>query len=319
MRAMILDANRNLVWKEVPDPVPSPKEVLIRVAAAAVNRADLLQKDGCYESPAGWPAWCGLEVAGTVVSAPENADVFPGDKVCALLGGGGYSELVKAPVETVLPIPDGLSLEEAATLPEVWTTAYLNLFIETGGLTPADTLFLTAGASGVGIAGIQLAREAGAKVIATVGSPEKEEFVRGLGVDCVMNYHNGNIYATLKKLAPTVVLDCVGGKWMGEILSTMAFRGRWVIIATLGGTDTRIDLEQVWRKNLRLIGSTLRSHSDSEKGKILRSLQAKCWPLFTSGELVTHIHAVLPIQEAEKAQGILRRNENIGKVVLSFD
>ena len=319
MKAMILDDNRNFSWQELPDPVPGPGEVLIRVAAASVNRADLLQRDGCYASPEGWPAWCGLEVAGIVVSAPKDANVHSGDKVCALLGGGGYSELVTAPAEMVLPIPENLSLEEAASIPEVWATAYFNLFLETDCLTPADTLYLTAGASGIGIAAIQLAQKVGAKVVATVGSPEKAEFVKGLGVDRVLDYRNDDIFSVLKETAPTITLDCVGGKWMGLLLPTMAFQGRWIMLATLGGAETRIDLEQIWRKNLRLVGSTLRNRSIEEKGKILRQLQAKCWPLFTTGDFVTHIHAVLPIQEAEKAQGILRRNENIGKILLSFD
>lgn len=318
MKAMILDGNRDLLWTDVPAPVPKPGEVLIRVSAAAVNRADLLQKDGCYASPEGWPAWCGLEVAGMVVSAPEDSEVQPGDKVCALLGGGGYSEFVTVPAEMAMPIPDGLSLEEAATLPEVWATAWLNLVHEAGGLGYEDVFYVTAGASGVGIASIQLAKAMGAKVITTVGTSEKEEFVKGLGADIVLNYRNGGLYAELKRQKPTVVLDCVGGKWMGELFQTMAPGGRWIMIATLGGGETRIDLEPVWRKRLRLIGSTLRSHSDEEKGVILRGLRKKCWPLFTAGDLVTHLHAVLPAREAARAHGILRRNENIGKVVLSF-
>ncbi|MBQ6352085.1 MAG: zinc-binding dehydrogenase, partial [Lentisphaeria bacterium] len=185
MHAMILDDKLDFRWALVPDPVRRPGEVLIRVRAAAVNRADLMQKDGCYSSPEGWPQWCGLEAAGEVAASPENSRFKPGDKVCALLGGGGYSELVTVPEEMVLPIPAGLSLVEAATLPEVWSTVYLNLQCEAGGLTSSDVFFVQAGASGVGLAAIQFAKLCGARVVTTVGSAEKARFVRKLGADAV--------------------------------------------------------------------------------------------------------------------------------------
>ena len=171
MHAMILDEQLNFAWREMPNPVRKEGEVLIRVAAAAVNRADLMQKDGCYSSPADWPQWCGLEVAGHVVEAPADSAFRPGDQVCALLGGGGYSELVTAPAGMVVPIPEGLSLIEAASLPEVWCTAYLNLVKEAGGMKPGDVFYMQAGASGVGLAVIQLAKLMGATVITTIDSP----------------------------------------------------------------------------------------------------------------------------------------------------
>ncbi|MCQ2380701.1 MAG: NAD(P)H-quinone oxidoreductase, partial [Victivallaceae bacterium] len=293
-------------------------EVLIGTKAAAVNRADLMQKDGCYASPQGWPAWCGLEVAGIVLEAPDGAAVKPGDRVCALLGGGGYSEKVAAPAGMVVPIPENITLAEAASIPEVWSTVYLNLMIEAGGIRPGEVFFVQAGASGVGIAAIQFAKQLGAKVITTVGSNEKAEIVRGFGADIAVNYHETDILDVLRENPPSVALDCVGGPAMGRCLETMAFGGRWIMIATLAGGGTEINLETIWRKRIKLIGSTLRSRSSEEKAGILESLRRDLWPLFSSRRLVSHIHATLPISEVESAHAILRRNENIGKVVLIF-
>ncbi len=318
MHAMILDEKRDFKWAQVPDPVRKSDEVLIQVAAAAVNRADLMQKDGNYASPAGWPAWCGLEVSGTVLEAPEDADVKPGDKVCALLGGGGYSEKVVAPAGMVLPIPRNFSLVDAATLPEVWSTVYLNLMLEAGGIKPGEVFFVQAGASGVGIAAIQFAKTLGAKVITTVGSAAKAEVVKKFGADIAVNYHEMDLVQVLKENPPSVALDCVGGKNMGECLKSMAFGGRWIMIATLAGGATGIDLETIWCKRIRLIGSTLRSRTPEEKTGILQSLKRDLWPLFSAGKLVSHIHASFPIAEVEAAHAVLRRNENVGKVVLTF-
>ena len=318
MHAMILDENLNFCWREMPDPVRKADEVLIKVHAAAINRADLMQKDGCYSSPEGWPQWCGLEVSGEVMEAPSGAAVSPGDKVCALLGGGGYSELVTVPAGMVIPIPEGLSMIEAASLPEVWATVYLNLQMEAGGMKPGDVFYMQAGASGVGLAAIQFAKQMGAEVITTIDSPEKAEFVRKLGADYVLDYRTGDIRQVIEAHPPTVALDCIGGKLMGECFRNMVFGGRWIMIATMGGSETTINLETVWRKRIRLIGSTLRSRTPEEKSAILQALQQKLWPLFTARKLVTNIHAVFPIKEVELAHGVLRRCENIGKVVFTL-
>lgn len=318
MYAMILDGNRNFLWTEVPDPVRRESEVLIKVHAAAVNRADLMQKDGCYASPPEWPQWCGLEVSGEVLEAPADAAVRAGDKVCALLGGGGYSELVTAPAGMVIPVPEGLSMVEAASLPEVWSTVYLNLQQEAGGMKPGDVFYMQAGASGVGLAAIQFAKQMGAEVITTIDSPAKAEFVRKLGADYVLDYRTEDVRPVIEAHPPTVALDCIGGKWMGECFRNMVFGGRWIMIATMGGAETVINLETVWRKRIRLIGSTLRSRTSEEKSRILQALQKELWPLFTARKLITNIHAVFPIREVEQAHGVLRRAENIGKVVLTF-
>ena len=318
MHAMILDENRNFKWAEMPDPVRKDGEVIIEVHAAAVNRADLMQKDGCYASPPDWPQWCGLEVAGVILETPEKSAFKPGDRVCALVGGGGYSEKIAVPEGMVVPIPDEMTMVQAASIPEVWCTVYLNLMFEAGGMKPGDVFYIQAGASGVGLAAIQFAKHLGAEVIATVGSPEKAAFIRQLGADHAVNYRTDDVLPVLKAHPPAVALDCIGGKNMGECLKTMAFGGRWIMIASMGGAETAVNLETIWRKRIRLIGSTLRSRTSEEKSRIMHALQAELFPLFASGKLISNIHAVFPIQEVEAAHQVLRRSENIGKVVLTL-
>ena len=318
MKAMILDEKLNFLWTDVPDPVRKADEVLIRVKAAAVNRADLMQKDGKYASPPDWPQWCGLEAAGEVVEAPEDSTFKPGDAVCALLGGGGYSELVTVPAGMVIPVPEGLSFVEAATLPEVWCTVYLNLQFEAGGVKAGDVFYIQAAASGVGLAAIQLAKLYGAKVIASVGSAEKAEIVRKFGADIVVNYKEEDILPVLTENPPDIALDCIAGSKMGACFKQMKFGGRWIMIASMAGGATEIDLETVWRKRLKLIGSTLRSRTSEEKSRIMAALKNELSPLFSQKKLISNIHAVFPIQEVEAAHGVLRRSENVGKVVLTF-
>ena len=318
MKAMILDEKLNFLWTDVPDPVRKADEVLIRVKAAAVNRADLMQKDGKYASPPDWPQWCGLEAAGEVVEAPEDSTFKPGDAVCALLGGGGYSELVTVPAGMVIPVPEGLSFVEAATLPEVWCTVYLNLQFEAGGVKAGDVFYIQAAASGVGLAAIQLAKFYGAKVIASVGSAEKAEIVRKFGADIVVNYKEEDILPVLTENPPDIALDCIAGVKMGACFKQMKFGGRWIMIASMAGGATEIDLETVWRKRLKLIGSTLRSRTSEEKSRIMAALKNELSPLFSQKKLISNIHAVFPIQEVEAAHAVLRRSENVGKVVLTF-
>ena len=318
MKAMILDEKLNFLWTDVPDPVRKADEVLIRVKAAAVNRADLMQKDGKYASPPDWPQWCGLEAAGEVVEAPEDSGFQPGDAVCALLGGGGYSELVTVPAGMVIPVPEGLSFVEAATLPEVWCTVYLNLQFEAGGVKAGDVFYIQAAASGVGLAAIQLAKLYGAKVIASVGSAEKAEIVKKFGADIVVNYKEEDILPILTENPPDIALDCIAGSKMGACFKQMKFGGRWIMIASMAGGATEIDLETVWRKRLKLIGSTLRSRTSEEKSRIMAALKNELSPLFSRKKLISNIHAVFPIQEVEAAHGVLRRSENVGKVVLTF-
>ena len=318
MKAMVLDENLNFLWADMPDPVCRENEVLIAVHAAAVNRADLMQKDGCYASPPDWPQWCGLEVAGVIEQAYENSGFKPGDRVCALVGGGGYSQKIAVPANMVIRIPDDMTMIQAASIPEVWCTVYLNLMFEAGGITSDDILYVQAGASGVGLAAIQFAKSKGAKVITTAGTREKVEFLKKMGADFALNYREDDVHAVIRENPPTIALDCIGGKSMGIYLEDMAFGGRWIMIASMGGSETTVNLEKIWRKRLRLIGSTLRSRTLEQKGRIMKAIHDELLPQFMDGRLQSCICHVFPIQEVEKAHNVLRRSENIGKVVLTF-
>jgi len=315
MYAMKFDANRNFIWSEVPDPERKAGEVIIDIRAAGLNRADLLQRAGNYPPPPGWPEWPGLECAGVISQAGADSRWKVGDQVCALLGGGGYAQKVAVPEAMVLPVPRGFSMTQAAALPEVFATAWLNLIIE-AGLKKGDRILIQAGASGLGIAAIQLAKAFGAEVITTVGSEQKEETVRKLGADIVINRKKEKISAVLAEHPIDIALDCVGGTALGECFDTMARGGRWILIATLAGTQTEISLRSVLSKGLRLIGSTLRSRSTEMKGRILADLESNLWPLFENKQMQPFIYRVLPMTEAAEAHSILERQENIGKVIL---
>ena len=317
MYAMMLDENNAFKWTKVPDPVPGPGEIVIETHAAALNRADLLQRAGKYPPPPGWPEWMGLEVAGTVAHAPPDARFKTGDKVCALLGGGGYAEKVKVPQEMVMSTPAGLSLTEAASLPEVYATAYLNLCME-AGIKAGDTVLIQAGASGLGMAAIQLAKSYGAKVITTVSSEKKAQAVQALGADIVVNHRSSDLAPILEANPTDIVLDCVGGINLGRHLKKLAPGGRWILIATLAGETTEIELRSILKCGLRLIGSTLRSRKNETKGLILSELETKIWPGFASGTFKPTIYQTLPIAKAQEAHAILERNENLGKVVLTL-
>jgi len=316
MYAMLVNDKKELVWTEVPDPAPKQDEILIDVHATALNRADLMQRAGNYPPPPGWPEWMGLEVAGVVLESPEGGRWKKGDQVCALLGGGGYAERVACPANMALPVPEGLSMDEAAAIPEVFATAYLNLFQE-GGMAAGDTVFIQAGASGLGAAAIQLAREAGAKIVTTVGSGDKADFVKRLGANVVINHKKEDVASVLAQHPVDVALDCVAGPNLGRCLEGMANGGRWIVIATLGGSDSTINMNQYFRKGLKLIGSTLRSRTSERKAGILADLEARFWPAFSSGRIRSILHASLPITRAEEAHAILHNNENLGKVVLT--
>ncbi len=317
MRAILIAPDKSLTWREVPNPVPKAGDVLIDVHAAALNRADLMQRAGQYPPPPGWPEWMGLEAAGVIRTAPAGGRWKLGDKVCALLGGGGYAEQVAVPEGMVLPVPAGLSMAEAAAIPEAFATSYLNLCLE-GGLKAGDTVFIQAGASGLGMAAIQLAKAFGAKVVTTVGSGEKAEFVRGLGADVVINRKTQDVAAALAEHPVDIAMDCAAGSSLGPCLAHMARGGRWIVIATLGGVLAEIDMGVFFRKGLKLIGSTLRSRSSEMKAEILAGLEAKLWPAFSARKIRVLIHASLPMPRAEEAHAILQRQENLGKVVLTL-
>ncbi len=316
MHAILVDEQQRLHWREVPDPVSKAGELLVDVHAAALNRADLLQRAGNYPPPPGWPEWMGLEVAGVVVEAPADCRWKAGDHVCALLGGGGYAERAAVPVDMVLPVPDGLSMVEAAAIPEAFATSYLNLCIE-GGMRGGDTVLIHAGASGLGIAAIQLVKAIGGKVMTTVSTEEKAAFVRRLGADVVVNRTVDDLVAIMTEHPVDVALDCISGPELGRCIEKMAIGGRWIVIATLGGALTEINMDIFFRRGVKLIGSTLRSRSSQMKAEILSGLERTLWPSFSSGAIRPVIHKTLPITEAEAAHAILQRRENIGKVVLT--
>ncbi|HPA18741.1 MAG TPA: NAD(P)H-quinone oxidoreductase [Verrucomicrobiae bacterium] len=318
MRAVLVDEKQSLVWAEVPDPVPKAGELLVDVHAAGLNRADLLQRAGDYPPPAGWPEWMGLEIAGVVLEAPPAARWRAGDKVCALLGGGGYAERVAVPADLAVRIPEGLSMVEAAAIPEAFATSYLNLCIE-GGMKAGDTVLIQAGASGLGVAAIQLVKALGGKVMTTVSTDEKASFVRSLGADIVVNRTIDDLGATMDEHPVDVALDCISGPGLGQCIEKMAIGGRWIVIATLGGAMTELNMDAFFRRGIKLIGSTLRSRSPEMKAEILAGLERTLWPSFSSGALKPVIYKTLPIKEAEEAHAILQRRENVGKVVLTVN
>lgn len=325
MKAMLVDENKNLVWSDVEKPSPKEDEILIKIYAAALNRADLLQRNGTYPSPAGWPDRMGLEVSGIIEDMGEKAQKESGkkigDKVCALLGGGGYAEYVCAPYGMVMCMPEGLSFEEAAALPEAYATCYLNLFYE-GHLKEGQTAFIPAGASGLASVAIPMAKSFGARVITSVLSDEIAKKIKGLGADVIINSSKQSVAEVLKAEEENgrpvnMAMDCLCGKELGESLPYMAEGGYWVIISTLSGTETDIKLRPILTKGLHIVGSMLRRRSSEEKAKLLTELTEKLWPKLESGEIKPSVYKVLPIENAEAAHSILQNGENVGKVVLS--
>lgn len=326
MKAILVNKqDRSLSWSDVPDPVMKSDEVLVKIEAAALNRADLMQREGDYPPPPGAPDWMGLEIAGTVVSVGEeskkNSAWKVGDKVCALLGGGGYAEYVSVRYDMLMPIPENCSMVEAAAIPEAFATAYLNLFIE-GKIQAGNTLLMNAGASGLASVIIPMAKAFGVRVITTVLSDEIAASIKHLNADVVVNTRKENIAEVLKRELENghsvdVAIDCLGGEIMGQCLHYLTHGARWIVIAALAGQKTEIDLKNIYVRNVRIVGSTLRSRTPAVKAEILASLVRDVWPKVASGEVKPTIYKVLPITEAEAAHDILYRGENVGKVVLT--
>ena len=328
MKAILVNKqDRSLSWSDVPDPVMKSDEVLVKIEAAALNRADLMQREGDYPPPPGAPDWMGLEIAGTVVSVGEeskkNSAWKVGDKVCALLGGGGYAEYVSVRYDMLMPIPENCSMVEAAAIPEAFATAYLNLFIE-GKIQAGNTLLMNAGASGLASVIIPMAKAFGVRVITTVLSDEIAASIKHLNADVVVNTRKENIAEVLKRELENghsvdVAIDCLGGEIMGQCLHYLTHGARWIVIAALAGQKTEIDLKNIYVRNVRIVGSTLRSRTPAVKAEILASLVRDVWPKVASGEVKPTIYKVLPITEAEAAHDILYRGENVGKVVLTVE
>ncbi len=287
-----------------------------------MNRADLMQREGDYPPPEGCPEWMGLEVSGEIVEMTEGAKAKSnykiGDKVCALLGGGGYAEFVSVRYDMCMPVPKNCTMEEAAAIPEAFATAYLKLFVE-GHAKAGDTLLMQAGASGLASVIIPMAKAFGLRVITTVISDPKN--IEHLGADLVVDTREKNLPEILKKeeaqgRAVDIAIDCLGGQNLGDCLPYVKYGCRWIVIAALAGANTTIDLKNIYKKNIRIVGSTLRSRTPEMKAKILANLVNEVWEKVANGEVKPTVYKVLPITEAEEAHDILYRGENIGKVVL---
>lgn len=325
MKAILINDDKSLRWDNVPDPILGNDDCLVKIEAAALNRADLMQREGDYPPPEGCPEWMGLEIAGTIVEiadgAKEKSNWKIGDKVCALLGGGGYAEYANVKYDMLMPIPKNCSMVEAAAIPEAFATAYLNLFIE-GNIKEGDTLLMNAGASGLASVIIPMAKAFGIRVITTVLTEEIANSIKNLNADRVVVTTKEDISEVLKEELENghpvdVAIDCLGGEIMGKCIHYLRHGARWIMIAALAGTKTEIDLKNIYVRNVRIIGSTLRSRTPEVKAQILADLVQNVWPKVETGEVKPTIYKVLPIQEAEAAHDILYKGQNIGKVVLT--
>ena len=320
-------------------PVPSPAagEVLIEVAAAGVNRPDVLQRKGGYPPPPGASDIPGLEVAGTVVaigpkdngksvpqankeSAPQVNDWKIGDEVCALVTGGGYAEYVAAPAVQCLRVPRGLTLEQAASLPETFFTVWVNVF-QRGALKNDETLLVQGGSSGIGVAAIQMARAFGHRVFVTAGTAEKCAECEKLGATRAINYRNEDFVAVIKQLTGgrgvDVILDMVGGDYVPRELASLAEDGRLSLIAFLGGTKTTLDMTDILRRRLTITGSTLRPRPVEVKAAIARALRDKVWPLIEAGKIRPVIYRTFGLEQAAAAHALMESSEHVGKILLS--
>ncbi len=303
-----------------PMPVPAAGEVLIKVAAAGVNRPDVLQRRGLYAPPPGVTDIPGLEVAGEVVAVgPGVREPAPGARVCALVAGGGYAQYVAAPAVQCLPVPATLSLEEAAALPETFFTVWLNVF-QRARLQPGETLLVHGGSSGIGTTAILLGKAFGARVLVTAGSAQKCAACRELGADLAINYHEGDfVEATLRATdgrGADVILDMVGGNYLARNAAAAAVEGRITLIATQGGVKAELDLRTFMTKRLTLTASTLRPQAVENKGRIAAALREQVWPLFATRGLKPVIHARFPLADAALAHKLMESGAHIGKIVL---
>jgi NADPH:quinone reductase len=298
-----------------PTPEPKPNEILIKVAAAGVNRPDILQRVGKYPVPPDASDLPGLEVAGEVVGVGSSARSFrTGDKVCALVHGGGYAEYCVAPEVQALPVPKGLSLVEAASLPETFFTVWSNVY-DRGRLAPGESLLVQGGSSGIGVTAIQMAAAMGNTVYATAGSDEKVAACERLGAKKAYNYRTEDWSKELKGI--NVILDMVGGDYVPKELKCLADEGRLVFIAYLRGPKTELDIDAVMRRRLTVTGSTLRPRPVEFKGAIARSLRDRIWPLIEAGKIKPQIFKTFALEQAAEAHRLMESSQHIGKIVLT--
>ena len=309
-----------LTLGDIVQPVAGVGQVLIRVAAAGVNRPDVLQRNGGYPPPAGAPDTLGLEVAGEVVALGQACSRFKiGEQVCALVPGGGYAAFAVAAEENCLPVPQGMSLIEAAALPETYFTVWTNVF-ERGALRAGETFLVHGGSSGIGTTAIQLAKQFGASVITTVGNEEKCRYVEALGADLAINYRNSDFVEVMKakNLRADVTLDMVGGFYVARNMAVAALHGRIVQIAFQQSSTVTADFLPVMVKRLTYTGSTLRPRSVAEKAVIARALEEKVWPLLAQGKCKPRIFKTFPLAQAADAHRLMESNAHMGKIVLTL-
>ena len=305
-----------------PVPAPKPDEILIKVAAAGVNRPDVLQRTGNYPVPPDASDLPGLEVAGEVAAAGSSVKAYKaGDKVCALVHGGGYAEYCVAPEVQALPVPRGLSLVEAASLPETFFTVWGNVY-DRGRLAPGESLLVQGGTSGIGVTAIQMAAATGNRVFATAGSDEKCAACVRLGAEKAINYRTQDFAAEIKAATGgkgvDVILDMVGGDYVPKELKCLADDGRLVFIAFLRGPKTELDINEVMRRRLTITGSTLRPRPVAFKGYLARNLREKIWPLIEAGRIRPEIFKTFPLEQAADAHRLMESSQHIGKIVLTL-
>ncbi|HEY1624130.1 MAG TPA: NAD(P)H-quinone oxidoreductase [Streptosporangiaceae bacterium] len=306
-----------LRWQQVPDPEPGPGDVLIEIAAAGVNRADLMQRQGFYPPPPGAPLYPGLECSGTVIGTGSDVTRWQaGDRVCALLAGGGCAERVAVPQGQVLPVPAGLSVQHAAAFPEVACTVYSNVF-QLARLQPGELLLVHGGGSGIGTFAIQLARAAGARVACTAGSPEKLARCRELGAEITINYRTEDFTDRIKaEGGADVILDIMGAKYLHRNIDALAANGRLAMIGMQGGTKAEIDLGLMMARRATLITTSLRARPVPEKAAVVAGVEADVWPYVAEGKIAPVIETELPITEAAEAHRLMAASGHVGKILL---
>src|ERR1700751_5217850 len=308
---------------EVPRPLPRPGEVLIRVAAAGVTRADIVQRKGHHPPPAGITDILGMEVSGYVAATGTNVARWKtGDAVCALLAGGGYAEYCVVPQGQILPIPDGVRVEDAASWPEAAFTVWANLFFDTQALRTRESLLIHGGSSGIGSFAIQVARSIGARVVTTAGSAEKCAYCRELGAEAAWNYKEENWVAAAGAWSEgkgiQVILDMIGGDYFGKHIELLSQRGRLIHIATTKGAEVQLDLREVMRKRVIITGSTLRARRPEEKSLLREGVEAKLWPAIASGAIRPTVFARFPLAEAAEAHRLMESSAHLGKIILNL-
>jgi len=310
-----------LVLSEVPDPEPAAGEVVIKVAAAGLNRADLMQRQGFYPPPPGAPPYPGLECAGRIAALGAGVIGWRvGDEVCALLAGGGYAELVAVPAGQLLPLPEGISIHNAASLPEAACTVYSNV-VQLCHLTAGETLLIHGGASGIGTLAIQLARALGARVACTAGSPAKLEQCRALGAELAIDYTSEDFVAAIGEFTggrgADVILDIVGAAYLERNVQALAADGRLVIIGMQGGARAEFDINALLRKRGSVHATTLRARPADQKAAIVAAVRQHVWPLVAAGQIRPVIAHILPLAEASRALELMEAGQHVGKILLT--